>query len=134
MSDFKLARVTGLCALGCVSLTWAQFPLWTVGTIPSVYDGSGFARHLFEIQHVALTRILMDQGIYVCMMIFAVGFFHLVRRASPESEWLGTLTFGAAAVWLGGWWLTVFRVEQFSIPCGGGADPSVVRALVQGTI
>jgi hypothetical protein len=85
--------------------------------------------------NVAFTRILMDQGIYVCMMIFAAGFRHLVRQSKPESEWLGALTFGAAAVWLavtlvadgleGGAVLDTLR---------GGADPSVVRGLVQGTI
>ena len=36
----------------------------------------------------------------VAVMVFAAGFRHLVRHARPESEWLGTLTFGAAAVWL----------------------------------
>ena len=53
------------------------------------------------------------------MMVFAASFGHLVRRSKPESEWLGALTFGAAAVWL-----AVTLV----------ADPSVVRGLVQGTI
>lgn len=135
MSDFKIARVTGLCALGCVALTWAQFPLWTVGAAPPVYDGSGFARHLFDIQHIALTRILLDQGIYVCMMIFAAGFSHLVGRAKPESEWLGMLTFGAAAVWLGVT-LVADGLEGGAVldTLRGRADPSVVRALVQGTI
>jgi hypothetical protein len=61
------------------------------------------------------------------------GFRHLVRHARPESEWLGTLTFGAAAVWLavtlvadglmGGATLDTLR---------GDADASAVRALVMG--
>jgi hypothetical protein len=77
----------------------------------------------------------MDQGIYVGMMVFAAGFRHLVRHARPESEWLGTLTFGAAAVWLavtlvadglmGGAVLDTLR---------GDADASAVRALVMGTV
>ena len=48
----------------------------------------------------AFIRILMDQGIYVSMMIFAAGFRHLVRRARPESDWLGLLALVSAAVWL----------------------------------
>ena len=100
MTETRVARVTGIGALACVALSWLQFPLWVIGEPPSMYDGAGFARHLFDIRTMALLRILMDQGIYVGMMVFAAGFRHLVRHARPESEWLGTLTFGAAAVWL----------------------------------
>lgn len=69
------------------------------------------------------------------MMIFAAGFRHLVRHARPESEWLGTLTFGAAAVWL-----AVTLVADGLMggavldTLGGGADASAVRAPVMGTI
>jgi hypothetical protein len=100
MTETRVARVTGIGALGCVALSWLQFPLWVIGDPPSMYDGAGFARHLFDIRTMALLRVLMDQGIYVGMMVFAAGFRHLVRHARPESEWFGTLTFGAAAVWL----------------------------------
>ena len=48
------------------------------------------ARHLYDIRTTAFIRMLMDQGIYVSMMIFAAGFRHLVRRARPESDWLGS--------------------------------------------
>ena len=98
MTETRVARVTGIGALACVALSWLQFPLWVIGEPPSMYDGAGFARHLFDIRTIALLRVLMDQGIYVGMMVFAAGFRHLVRHARPESEWLGTLTFGAAAV------------------------------------
>ena len=135
MTETRVARVTGIGALACVALSWLQFPLWVIGEPPSMYDGAGFARHLFDIRTMALLRVLMDQGIYVGMMVFAAGFRHLVRHARPESEWLGTLTFGAAAVWLavtlvadglmGGAVLDTLR---------GDADASAVRALVMGTV
>ena len=135
MTETRVARVTGIGALACVALSWLQFPLWVIGDPPSMYDGAGFARHLFDIRTMALLRVLMDQGIYVGMMVFAAGFRHLVRHARPESEWLGTLTFGAAAVWLavtlvadglmGGAVLDTLR---------GDADASAVRALVMGTV
>jgi hypothetical protein len=100
-----------------------------------MYDSVGLARHLFTIHTTALLRVLMHQGIYVAMMLSAAGFRHLVRHARPESEWFGTLTFGAAVVWLavtlvadglmGGAVLDTLR---------GDADSSAVRALVMGTI
>jgi len=63
MTDARIARMTGAFSLAVVCLSWAQFPLWLVGSPPSVYDGNAFAQHLFTIRNVALTRILLDQGI-----------------------------------------------------------------------
>ena len=62
MNDRTIARITGAFGLACVGLTFGQFPLWLVGSSPSVYDGHAFAAHLFDIKNVAFARILMDQG------------------------------------------------------------------------
>jgi hypothetical protein len=43
-------------------------------------------QHLFDIKNVALTRILMDQGIYVSMLVFAAGLRHLIRQARRASR------------------------------------------------
>jgi hypothetical protein len=85
MNDAKIARITGVFGITCVALTFGQFPLW-LGSAPSVYDGRGFAQHLFDIKNIAFTRILMDQGIYVSMLVFAAGLRHLVRQARAASE------------------------------------------------
>jgi hypothetical protein len=42
MNDVRIARITGAFGLACVALTFGQFPLWTIGSAPSVYDGPGF--------------------------------------------------------------------------------------------
>lgn len=65
-----------------------------VGPAPSVYDGAAYAEYLRAIHTIAFTRILLDQGVYLSMMIFAAGFRHLVRDERAEYEWLGTLLFG----------------------------------------
>jgi hypothetical protein len=95
MNDVRIARHTGTFGIACVALTFGQFPLWLVGSAPSVYDGRGFAQHLFDIKNVALTRILMDQGIYLSMLVFAVAaaawatFDSGVLPAGPDgSRWL----------------------------------------------
>jgi hypothetical protein len=57
---------------------------------------------LFDIKNVAFTRILMDQGIYVSMLVFAAGLRHLIPSGPrAESEWIGTLLFGCS-VGMGG--------------------------------
>ena len=85
---------------GLRSTLWAQFPMWVIGGAPPFYDSEALARHLYDIRTTAFIRIVMNQGIYVSMMIFAAGFRHLVRRARPESDWLGLLALVSAAVWL----------------------------------
>ena len=134
MNDASIARTTGVSALACVALSWGQLPLWLVGNMPSVYDGNAFAQHLSDIRYVAFTRILLDQGIYISMMIFAAGFRHLIRQARAECEWLGTLMFGAAVVWLAVTLVADGLEGGATLDALGEVDPSAVRALVQGTI
>ena len=118
-----------------VVLWLSQFPLYMMGSPPSVYDGAAFGQHLFSIRNIALTRILLDQGVYVAMMVFAAGFRHLIRKARPDYEWVGTLVFGAVLVWL-----TVTLVadglEGGAVldALSGKADSSAVRALIEGTL
>ena len=135
MSDMKIARITGLSGIVCVALTFGQFPLWLIGNPPSIYDGRGFAQHLFDIKNVALTRILMDQGIYVSMLVFAAGLRHLIRQARSETEWIGTLLFGAALGWVA---VTVVAdgLEGGAVlnTLNGHPDPSAVQALIAGTL
>lgn len=69
-----------------------------VGGAPSVYDGAAFGQYLFSIKNAAFTRILLDQGIYVTMIVFAAGFRHLIRQAREDYEWVATLVFGSALV------------------------------------
>ena len=69
MTDSAIARITGMFGVSCVLLSWAQFPLWVIGGAPPFYDREALARHLSDIRTTAFIRILMDQGIYVSMMI-----------------------------------------------------------------
>jgi hypothetical protein len=135
MNDLKMFRWTGISAIAVVVFTWAQFPLWMVGHAPSVYDGVGFGRHLLAIRTVAFTRILLDQGIYVAIMVFAAGFRHLIRKAREECEWAGTLVFGSAVVWIA-ITLVADGLEGGAVldSLSGRADGSAVRALIEGTL
>lgn len=62
-------RWTGVFGLAVVAITWAEFPLWVIGGSPPAYDGAAAARDLFQHSTIAFTRILMDLGIYVAVMI-----------------------------------------------------------------
>ncbi len=134
MKETALRRLTGVSALASVAIWLAIFPLYTLGDpAVSLYDGASIAQDLFRLRNVVFTRILLGLAVYVTLMVFAVGFRELVRRANPGYEWLGTLSFGAMVVWVG--------VTLVANGLEGGAaldaqsghgDPSVARALTMG--
>ncbi|MFN8486250.1 MAG: hypothetical protein U0350_01580 [Caldilineaceae bacterium] len=135
MSDQTVRRWTGAFGIACVVLWLSQFPLYMMGSPPSVYDGAAFGQHLFAIKAIALTRVLLDQGVYVTLVIFAVGLRQLIRQAQPDYEWAGTLVFGAALVWIAVT-LVADGLEGGAVldALSGKADPSAVRALIEGTL
>lgn len=136
MDDRKIARVTGIFGLASVVLWLSQFPLYMAGdSSVSVYDGAALAHDFYRIRYVVLTRILLDLGLYVTLMVFAAGFRHLIRRARPDYEWAGTLAFGAMVVWVAVT-LVANGLEGASVldTLGGNPDPSAVRALTEGTL
>ncbi len=134
MNNLRVLHLTGAFGLTVVILTWIQFPLWMVGQAPSVYDGAAFGQHLLAIKNVALTRILLDQGIYVGMIVFAAGFRHLIRQARPDYDWVGTLVFGSALIWIGVTLVADGLEGGAVLDTLGGADASAVRALIEGTL
>ncbi len=135
MNDLRVSRLTGAFGVTAVVLWLSQFPLYMMGSPPSVYDGAAFGQHLFSIKNIAFTRILLDQGVYVAMMVFAAGFRHLIRQARPDHEWVGTLVFGSALVWLAVT-LVADGLEGGAVldALNGNADSSAVRALIEGTL
>lgn len=135
MNDRDVRRWTGMFGVAAVVFWLSQFPLYMTGSPPSVYDGAAFGQHLRSIKSIAFTRILLDQGAYVTMMVFAAGFRHLIRRASPDHEWIGTLLFGTALVWLAVT-LVADGLEGGAVldALSGRADPSAIRALIEGTL
>ena len=116
MNNARMGRLTGAFALASVVIWLGIFPLYVVQKPISVYDGAATGQELFRIQSVVFTRILLGLALYVTLMIFAVGFRELIRRADAEYEWVGTLLvvpwpFGQALLW----WLTDSRAAQPSI-------------------
>jgi len=133
MTNVRMRRFTGICALATILLWLAIFPLYTFGPLASPYDGAALAGEFFRIHNVVFTRILLGMGIYVTLLVFAVGLRELIRRADAEYEWVGTLAVAAMAIWVG--------VTLVANGLEGGAaldalmgsgDPSVARALTMG--
>jgi hypothetical protein len=67
--------------------------------------------------------------------LFAAGFRHLILSARQSYEWLGTLLFGSAAVWLAVTLVADGMTGGATLDAISGApDPSSIRALTLGTL
>jgi hypothetical protein len=135
MTDIGVRRWTGVSALGFVLSILLLFPLYTQVGAPSVYDGAAYVAHLSANSVIALTRVLIDLGLFVAAMVFGAGFSQIVRQARSDAGWLGSLSFGAIIVWM--------AVTLVADGLAGGAtleavsshpEPAVVRALIMGTL
>lgn len=133
MSDLRLRRMTGFWGLLSIALWLAIFPLYRAQPPASLYDGEATSQALFSIHNLVFTRILLGLGLYVTLLIFAVGLGELIRRADSEYGWVGTLSVAAMGIWLGVT-LVANGLEGGAAldTLRGDADPSVVRALTMG--
>jgi len=132
-ASVSFRRWTGAFGLAVVALSWAQFPLYLISGTPPAYDAAALAESFHASSSVVFTRILLDLGLYVALMVFAARFAQLVMKARARLEWLGLLIFGSAAVWIGVT-LVANGLEGGAAldTLGGNADASAVRALVDG--
>ena len=135
MNDLKVYRWTGWFGLACVVFWLSQFPLYMMDSGTSAYDGEGTGQHLYFIKNIALTRVLLDQCLYIAGIIFTAGFRHLIRQARADYEWIGTLMFGTFIVWIAVT-LVADGLQGGAVldTLGGKPDPSAVRALIEGTL
>jgi hypothetical protein len=136
MNDRKVAFRTGIFGLLCLVFWLSQFPLYMMAdTKSSFYDGAASARDLYKLRNIAFTRILLDQCLYIAMMLFTIGLRQLIKQARKEYEWAGTLLFGTVIVWLGVTLVADGLQGGAALDAvSGSADPSSVRALLEGTI
>ncbi len=136
MNGTEAVRRTGWFGLVGAILLLFEIPLWIIpGSPPLISDAVGHSQFLADHRVTALTRILIDMGMYACLMVFFAGLRHLIVRTRAEYEWAGTLVFVAGAVW----WavpLVADGLEGAAVldTVGGMADPTAVRALVEGTL
>lgn len=135
MNDLKVFHWTGAFGVAVFVLVLLEFPLWMVGSAPPFNDAVAHSQYMTKIKDVALTRVLLDMCIYVSSMIFFAGFRHLIRKARADYEWAATLVFGAGVVW----WAVTLVADSLEggaalDTLGGKADPTAVRALVEGAL
>ena len=135
MNDLKVFRWTGAFGVAVFVLVLMEFPLWGVGNAPHINEAVAYSQYMAKIKDVALTRVLLDMCIVVSFVIFIAGFRHLIRKARPEYEWVATLVYGAGLLWMAVTLVADSLMGGAALDTlGGKADPTAVRALVEGAL
>lgn len=135
MSEQKIWRWAGIFGVIGIVFFVIELPLWVLpGIAPATTDPIAYSHYLASIRVIALTRLLLDLGMYVCFIVFTAGFRHLIIKTRAEYEWLATLMFGSALVW----WAVTLVADSLQGAAvldtlGGKTDPTAIRALVEGT-
>lgn len=135
MNDLKVLRWTGAFGVAAGALLLVLSPLYVVpGTPPSLGDEVLFSEYVIRSNIIHITTKLVDVVYLVCLMVFAAGLRHLIRRVRPDYEWLAALVFGSALV-------ATANTLIFEALAGGAAldtftkpDPSVIRALTEAAL
>jgi hypothetical protein len=136
VNDLRVVHATGWFGVAGVVFFAIELPLWIFpGNPPQITDATASAAYLASIKSIALTRILLDMGMYASLMVFFAGFRHLIIRTRAEYEWAATLALVAGAVW---WAVSLVAdgLEGGAVldAAGGHVDASAVRALEEGTL
>ena len=135
MNDRKVFRWTGAFGVVIFVLVLMEFPLWGVGSPPHINDAVANSQYIAKFKDVVLTRVLLDMCIVVSFVIFSAGFRHLIRMARPEYEWAATLAFGAGLLWMAVTLVADSLMGGAALDTlGGKADPTAIRALVEGAL
>ena len=135
MNDLKVFRWTGAFGVTVFVLVLMECPLWGVGNAPHINEAAAYSQYMAKIKDVALTRVLLDMCIVVSFVIFIAGFRHLIRKTQPEYEWVATLAFGAGLLWMAVTLVADSLMGGAALDTlGDKADPTAVRALVEGAL
>jgi len=133
MNDRRIYRLAGICSLATIAVFFIEFPLYLVrGAFPSITESSRLAEFAARNATNIMTCLLLDLFILTLFMVFAAGLRHLIRRADAQLEWLATLFFGVALVYVT---LTLIAdllqaatvVDALTVP----ANPIIIRAMME---
>lgn len=101
MSNARIYRISGICALAAIAITCCEYPLYMVrGTFPGLSDSAGMVEFTARNAHNIYSCLLLEGVIVTLIMVFLAGLRHMIGVASPQHEWLATIMFGLGIVYL----------------------------------
>jgi len=101
VSDIRIYRVSGVCALASIAVFFIEFPFYLGrGAFPSPAESYRLVEFTARNTRNIMSCVLLDLLILGLLSIFLAGFRHLVLRADPRQEWLATGFFGIGLVYV----------------------------------
>lgn len=121
MNNIKVRQFTGISGILIFLLSMIVLPLYFV------YSGPPPVSNI-------LTRALINMFVCTALIIFLVGFHHLIREARPGSEWIAALSFTFGLVFA----ILTFVSDAIQVGSvlgkSGGIDPTTVGSGAEGAI
>jgi hypothetical protein len=136
MTDQKIYRIAGISALACIATFFVEFPFYLVRTnFPGLAGSSKYPDYAARNATNIMSCIFLDLIILTLMMVFFAGVRHLIRQANPQHEWLGSLFFGVALVYV----TLTFVADSFQASIvidafDPPADGVIMRAMTESTL
>jgi hypothetical protein len=121
MNRIKVRQLTGISGIIIFLLSMVVLPLYFV------YNGPPPVSNI-------LTRALINMFVCTALIVFLVGFRHLIREAGPDFEWIAELSFTFGLVF------SILTFVSDTIQVGsvlgksGGIDPTTVGSGAEGAI
>lgn len=101
MNDLTIYRAAGICSLATIAVFFIEFPLYLVrGAFPPISESARLAEFAARNATNIMSCLLLDLVILTLFMVFAAGFRHLIHQADAQLDWLATLFFGVALVYV----------------------------------
>ena len=135
MNDSKVYRWTGAFGVASFIVFLLALPLYYLGgQEPPIQDTVLTNEFVTRTSLLIISRAtITDPIIMGCILIFLVGFRHLVKQTQPEYEWMSTLVLGFG--------LVVITLELVGDALQGAAaldtlakpEPAIVRSLLEGS-
>jgi len=134
MTDQKVRRWTGAFGIAAFVVFLVALPLYFIGPPAILPQDPGFANYVANTSNFIITRAtLADPLLISCFLVFLAGFRHLIRQARPDFEWISTLIFGAGLLYITLQLIADALQGAAALDAAVGADPSVLRALFEGS-
>jgi hypothetical protein len=134
MTDLRIIRIAGICSLATIAVFFIEFPFYLVrghlSSMVEIYRPDFAARNAGNI----MTCVLLDLFLLGFFIIFSAGLRHLIRKADPQHEWLGTLFFGVALVFAAITFVAdslqgATVIDALTVP----GDFTIIRTMIEST-
>jgi hypothetical protein len=135
MVELNVRRLTGAFGIGAFVIFLIALPLYFLLPPAVLPQEASFTDYVTRTSTFVVTRAtLADPLIISCFLVFLGGLRQLIIEARRDFEWIATLIFGIAVLYVGLQLVADALQGAGALDAAVGANPSTVRALFKGSV